>query len=211
MVETCRTPRLTSLLLLRSGAMRKRRGFDLVDNALSPAARTHSEHDRRRVTCTDDHMRCSSRAMEEVPLPELSLLALHDQKALTCEYQEGLLVVLAVVHPHRLARVQDVEVDAKLLERSLALEVASRAKRPVITPTSLSRVEHEPAVVTGDDAELRCAQRRLARGHPEEVTSGHSGKRAKSCGTYNRPVRVKPEWLGRGFRNVPPSSPLGRR
>jgi hypothetical protein len=64
--------------------VRERRGFDLVDDALSPAARTHSEHDRRRVACTDDHVRCPSGAVEEVPRLELSLLALDDEKALTC-------------------------------------------------------------------------------------------------------------------------------
>jgi hypothetical protein len=147
--------------------MRKRRRFDQVGNALSPAARTHSEHDGGRVSCTDDHVCCPSGAMEEVPCLEPSLLALDDEEALTCEYQETLLVVLPVVHGHRLARVEDVEVDAELLERSLAFEVAGRAKRPIIAPASLAGIEHEPAIAVGNEAVLRGAERCLGGGHTD--------------------------------------------
>jgi hypothetical protein len=63
-----------------------------------------------------------------------------------------------VVHPHRLARLQDIDVDAKLREAPLALEVAVEAERAGIPPAGLTGVDDEPAVAVIDTAELRLAE-----------------------------------------------------
>ena len=64
--------------------------------------------------------------------------------AVTVEDKEVLLLALAVIHRHRLARLQDVQVDAELLESGVvALEAAVLAERAV-GPLGVSGVEHEP-------------------------------------------------------------------
>ena len=60
--------------------------------------------------------------MHEVPPAERALLALDDRKRLAGEHEEVLLVVLAVVHRHRLARAENGQVDPELLEVGCALE-----------------------------------------------------------------------------------------
>jgi hypothetical protein len=74
-------------------------------------------------------------------------------------------VALAVVQPERLAGLEDVDVDPQLLERPLALEVATDAERPVVAPATRSRIDHEPAVAVGDETELGGTKRYLGDAH----------------------------------------------
>ena len=60
--------------------------------------------------------------MHEVPPAERTLLALDDGECLASEHEEVLLVVLPVVHRHRLAGLENSQVDADLLEIRCALE-----------------------------------------------------------------------------------------
>jgi hypothetical protein len=98
-----------------------------------------------------------------VPRPERLFLALDDQETRAREHEESLLVVLAVVHRHRLARLKDVEVDPELPERPLALEVAGCAERAIIAPARLARVDDEPALAVVNKAVLRRAERQLGQ------------------------------------------------
>src|SRR5207302_2550357 len=133
-------------LLVDTGAVPERRRFDEVGEPPPPAARADREHDRRPVSCTDDHVRRPAGTVEEVPRFERPLLALDEEQALARQHQEPFLVVLAVIQPERLAGLEDVQVDAELLERSLSLEIAAGSERPVVAPATLAGVEHEPAV-----------------------------------------------------------------
>jgi hypothetical protein len=94
--------------------------------------------------------------VEEVPLPETSLLALHDEPALTGQNEERLLVGLGVVEA-RLARLEDGDVESELLEldRSstvLVLEVARRAPAVREPPFGVAHVHDEPALGDGCEA-----------------------------------------------------------
>ena len=60
--------------------------------------------------------------------PEPALLLLDDQQALAGDDEEALLRVLAVIHPHRLARCEDADVETELREPPLAFEVADRSR-----------------------------------------------------------------------------------
>ena len=86
----------------------------------------------------------TGRAVEQVPALQRPFFALDDEHAVTVEEKEVLLLALAVIHRHRLARLQDVQVDAELLESGVvALEAAVLAERAV-GPLGVSGVEHEP-------------------------------------------------------------------
>src|SRR5688572_17642838 len=68
------------------------------------------------------------RAVEEVPRRQGSLLALDDQHALAGQDEKRLLGVLAVVHAHRLAGLEHVDVDPEARKPPLPLERAVRAE-----------------------------------------------------------------------------------
>src|ERR1051325_9575433 len=84
-----------------------------------------------------------------------------EQQAFAGEHEEVFLLVLAVVHAHRLTGLEDVQVDPELVEPLLALEVAEAAQVPRIPPAALARVDDEPALAVGREAELRLAERDL--------------------------------------------------
>jgi hypothetical protein len=112
--------------------------------------------------------------VEEVPRVQLALLALDDQQTGAGQDEKPLLRILSVIPPQRLTRLEEVDVDAELPERPLALEVAGEAERPVIPPAAVPCVEHEPALDVGDEAVLRLPERRLgnhSRTLPENVLS----------------------------------------
>ena len=74
--------------------------------------------------------------MDEVPTLQRPFLALDDQQTLAEQDEKVLLLVLAVVHARRLARLHHADVDADLLEAglALALEGHARAERIVLEP-----------------------------------------------------------------------------
>ena len=93
--------------------------------------------------------------MDEVPLPQRALVALDDRKRLAGEHEEVLLVVLPVVHRHRLAGPENGEVDPELLEigcalEPRALELAEDAAALALPPLRLAGVDDEPALPLRD-------------------------------------------------------------
>ena len=127
-----------------------------VDEAL--AAETPSadgEDHGRPVAGADDHVSGPGRAVEEVPRFELALLLLDDEHTATREDEKVLLRVLRVVPAEALAWLEDTDVDAELREAPLPLEVAVDAERAPLAPADLARVDDEPALSVGHEAELR--------------------------------------------------------
>src|SRR5205807_2056702 len=111
---------LDRLAGLREGAERAFVGGE-PDDPLEPelASGAHREDNRWTAAGAEDHVIGLSGAVHEVPGVKISLLALDDQEALAGQDEEVLLCSLAVVQPHRLSRLEDVEVDAKLAEAPL--------------------------------------------------------------------------------------------
>jgi hypothetical protein len=54
--------------------------------------------------------------VKEIPLPQRTLLTLDDQQRLAGEHEEVLLIVLEVVHRHRLTRPEASKIDPELPE-----------------------------------------------------------------------------------------------
>jgi hypothetical protein len=81
---------------------------------LVSGASADREHERLPLARDDDRVVDAGRAVEESQ--RLSGRALNDECAFAGEDEEVLLRVLAVVHRHRLAGLEDVEVDAELRE-----------------------------------------------------------------------------------------------
>ena len=109
------------------------------------------EHDARPVSGADEHVVRPGRAVDEVPPPERALLTLEDRERLAGEDEEVLLVVLPVVHRHRLAGAEDGDVDPELQEvrctlEACALELAERAAARAFPPLRLAGVQDEPAL-----------------------------------------------------------------
>ena len=93
------------------------------------------------------------RAVHGVPGPQPPFLALHDQEALAGEDEKVLLRVLCVVHAVRLARSQDPDTDAHLVEaRVLAVEQRVAIVPAAVEPAGLARVDHEPAFSGGRES-----------------------------------------------------------
>src|SRR5438067_7475093 len=86
--------------------------------------------------------------MEVVPLPQPALFLLDDQYALARQHEEALLRRLGVVERVRVARPEDAEVDAHVLERVLPrLDwIARAALLRVANRQRVFEVEHEPAL-----------------------------------------------------------------
>src|SRR5262249_37896312 len=114
------------------------------------------------------------------------------QEALARYDQKSFLMAFAVVQPHRLARLQDVEGDAELPERPLPLEVAELAELPRVAPTALARVVHEPSRSVRAEPELRAARRGLGDHHVARVRaqqtlmprSQYGSRRTFPCPSY---------------------------
>ena len=132
----------------------------LIDRVATPAgarlvlARTHGEDAGRPGSSAHDYVLRPGRAVDEIPLPQGSLIALDDQQRVAEEDEKILLIGFPVVHPHRLAGSQHEEVDADLREVGLAIERQARAAPVAVEPARLSRVEHEPALPGGHEPGL---------------------------------------------------------
>jgi hypothetical protein len=147
----------------------------LVDGVSAPVragrlvAGTDGQHQARAVAGTDENMGRPEGAVNEVPLAQAALLSLDHQQRLARQHEEVLLVVLPVVHGHRLAGPEQGEVDAELLEIGSALEagtleLAEDAAALALPPLCVARVEDEPPLPLGDEAVLGLHELRL-RGH----------------------------------------------
>src|SRR6186997_1484331 len=163
-------------LLFDTGAVSQRgfvHGVGAPVRACRAAAEADGEHDARTLPRADDRVVDALRAMEEVPLAKRALLALDDGQRLAGEHEEILLVVLVVVHRHRLAGAEDGDVDPELLEirralEACALELAEKASALAVPPLGSARVEDEPALSFRDESvlgrnELRLGNHQLLR------------------------------------------------
>ena len=112
-------------------------------------------------TCPHDDVLGAARAMEEVPRPQPALLLFNDQQTLTRHHEKPLLGVLAVVHAHRLAWLEDADVDPKLREPPLAFEGAVGTKWPFVPPTRLASIQDEPALAVDNETVLAHPDRGL--------------------------------------------------
>src|SRR5207248_9316397 len=115
-----------------------------IDHGLR-GPRAGPENRTRPVSRADEHVLGPRRTVDEVPGPQVPLLALDQQQAFAREDEEVLLHVLAVVHARRLTRVDDADVDAELSETVIALEGRVLAVVALV-PLRVARVQHEPAV-----------------------------------------------------------------
>ena len=124
-------------------------------------ARADREHHAAALTRAHDDVVRVRRAVHEIPAPEGSLLALHDQQRLAIQHKKVLLVGLPVVNPGRLAGVEHVEIDAHLRERRVAFEPAAQPPPRPLQPARRARIDDEPAVPSRDQPMLRPLQRGL--------------------------------------------------
>ena len=116
-------------------------------------------HDHRwTVTGADDDVVHFRRTVDEVPLLQRTLLAFGDQQRLTREHEEVLLVVLPVVHRHRVAGLEHEDVDSDLLELRVAVEAHHLAARAAVVPDDVACVDDEPALALGRQTVLRLLQ-----------------------------------------------------
>src|SRR5437868_9385288 len=119
----------------------------------------------------------AGRAVHEVPLAQRSLFSFDDQQRLAGEHEEILLIVLAVVHGHRLAGRENSQVDPELREVRLALEpleFAVVAAALEVDPRRIESVEDEPAFALGDESVLGGLERRLRDHQAADLRSSAS-------------------------------------
>src|SRR4029078_105305 len=131
------------------------------------------ENDAGTRSCTEDDVLRLRRAVDEIPRLEFALLPFDDPKTLAAQDEKAFLPRLLVVHRHRHARRQDVQVDPQLLEPrvALALEPAVVAQL-VVRPAGVAGVDDEPPLgLRNTVLELRLlnharkyARRRAGRG-----------------------------------------------
>ncbi len=149
---------------------------DLVHGVSAPVrpvlvlARAHRDDDARTVSRPEDRVLRARRTVDEVPLPERTLLTLDDEEGLPGHDEEVLLVGLPVVHGHRLSRIEDLDVDADLREVLVALEVAERAAPLDVVPARSTRVQDVPALTRRHEPVLGRLHARL-RDHARELAT----------------------------------------
>ncbi len=123
---------------------------ELADRKPQPAslaAGTDAEHEAGALAGSDEDVLGPGRAVHEVPGAEPPLLALDEEQALAREHEEPLLRVLSVVERVRLARTEDPDAEAELLEADVvALEDrVQAAELSAVEPACSPDVEHEPS------------------------------------------------------------------
>src|SRR5207247_9622046 len=148
--------------LLRVGRLRfdgatvAPRGLELRIDDIPARPRADRDRDTRLLTGRDHHVVGVGRAVEVVPRLHEPLLALDEEDALACDDQETLLIRLAVVHARGLARPEDADVEADLVET----EIGALAQPGIdahfvrIAPDRLARIDDVPAVAVRDQPVL---------------------------------------------------------
>jgi hypothetical protein len=101
-------------------------------------------------------------------------VALDQQQAVAGEHEEVLLVALPVVHAHRFALGEDLEVHADLRELGLVPEWADRAATFRMPPASLARIDDEPARSSLNESRVGRFKRCL-RNHGDDSRETRSG------------------------------------
>src|SRR5581483_6486427 len=96
---------------LHAGAVPLRKLGLRVDDPALAGARPGHEQDAWLVAGTDEAVGRSGRAVEEVPRPQPSLLALDERDALAGQHEEVLLPRVGVVEAARPAGMQDGQLD----------------------------------------------------------------------------------------------------
>jgi len=135
-----------------------------------PMAMYHWEADQ------EDFLVLSGDALLIVEGEERPLLALDDQERLTGHDEEVLLVDLPVVHRHRLARQEHLDVHADLREVLLALEVAEGTASFAVVPARVARVQDIPPVSGRDEPVLGLLELCLGNHGPSLVSGAWPGR-----------------------------------
>src|SRR5262249_54716377 len=121
------------------------------------------------------------RAVDEVPRAEGPLLSFDDQRRLSGEHEEVLLVDLPVVHGHELSGLDHIDVDPELGEVGVGtFKVADGRAALHVEPARRMGVEHVPALPPRDKPALSRLQPRLRNhlrslSHPRTATQPASG------------------------------------
>src|SRR5207248_2059350 len=183
-------------LLLDPGGVFQRQLRCRVDDAFLVAA-TEGQDRARAVAGADEHVLRPRRAVDEVPRAELPLLTLDEQQALAREDEEVLLDLLPVVHAGGLTRREDADVDADLLEPSLALEPGPRTERVVLVPACLLRVDDEPALALWNEAGLRLLERRLLNHAQPPISVATCRRKRTPSSRSSTAIRSSAEWTSR--------------
>jgi hypothetical protein len=149
----------------------------------------HQDHARSVSVAHEDVLRAGG-AVEEVPRPQQPLPAVDEQLALPREHEERFLLRLRVVEAVRLARAEDADVDANLIERVVvALEDARRAGPIGRDPGGVAYVDDEPAFGGGREPGARVFEPRL--GHGTSLTIGEIGRFRPRCTGQRFPIRCR--------------------
>src|SRR5262249_17646344 len=141
------------------------------------AARADHEDHARLVAGADEDVLGSGRRVEEVPLLEPPFFPFDQQRALPRQHEEVLLLRLRVVAAGRLARWQDVDAYAELLElRVRRLERALGARRlqlPALAcqPLGVADVDDEPGHQCGCQASGFAASSSIVAGSSPRARS----------------------------------------
>ena len=112
--------------------------------------------------------------MDEVPLPQRPLLALDQKQRLAEEDEEVLLVRFPVVHPDRLARAEDVQLDPNLGEVGLPFEGKRVPSPRPVAPARLATVQDEPALTGSGEPGVGPLQRRLGNARQRPTSARNS-------------------------------------
>src|SRR5579862_6053721 len=135
-------------VLLDAGAVPERRLVTRVEDHVGPETVADREDERRAAPRTDDRVRRAGWTVKVVPRAQLHLMPLDDEQALAAQDEEALLIVLTVVHRHRLARLQHREVDAELGKALAVLVELARRAELILLPARLAHAAHPPAHAT---------------------------------------------------------------
>src|SRR5262249_2077277 len=141
------------------------------------AARADHEDHARFVPGADEDVLRPGRRVEEVPLAKPPFLAFDEQRAFARQHEEVLLLRLGVVAAVRLARGQNVDADAELLELSIrrleralgagGLQLAAFAREPL----GVADVDHEPGHQCGCPASGFAASSSIVAGSSPRARS----------------------------------------
>src|SRR5215831_3922609 len=192
-------------VLLDTGAVPKR---DLVarieDRAAAGPRADHQDH-ARFVARADERVRRVRRAVEEVPRAQAPFLSFDDQEALAPQDEEILLIRLTVVERARLARLEDVQLEAELRvvsdlelwsfvgDAPVGLETTPRAEDVVQHPCRLAGVEHEPAIALRDEPGTGVGEACFLHA---SVPAGHFARFRRPCRSRERSRRRSPRAEG---------------
>ena len=122
-------------------------GVDDLLLALLPDSGADHDDRARAVARPDEDVVRHRRAVDEVPLLQVPLLALDHEHALAGDDEEVLLHTLAVVHAGRHARVEHDELEAELLELGVPFEVRPATEALAPPPGHVAGVDDERSVV----------------------------------------------------------------